>query len=407
MGIERVDIDNLDYSFLEQAMIQLERLKMELKREEATKSLDRHRLFRYNPFEEIESNKRRILDQSLADLLETLGANIYNERPIFVVDRRKPTNFRNTDDGVVHLNSPEEVTMTAVGPEKKALMLFMISKMLELMKQDRYLSLRGLYYLSVDVCRHRSQYLSQTLDDLCCLMGCSRVHLRILSQPKGIVYGDLKFKLKNGETFDCSLSKEGTGLPTPQIPIVEMSSDAKCLIILEKDSILQRLLCQEDTSRFIKKYKVILFTARGYPDISSRAFLNLLWRHLKIPMLALTDADPHGMEIVCCYKFGCYSAAAEADHLALPQIRWLGLLPIDVEKHELPRSSTIRQNSYDTQKLNSLYKRPYLQKRPEWLHQLNILREMGRKAELESIDTNGEYLVRTYLPNKLRYASWL
>ena len=60
-------------------------------------------------------------------------------------------------------------------------------------------------------------------------------------------------------------------------------------------------------SRF--EYSCILFTnvivevsiwfprlqAKGFPDINTRIFLKKIWENLKIPILALMDADPHGM----------------------------------------------------------------------------------------------------------------
>lgn len=402
------DVDNLDYSFLEQTNIQLARLRNNLVLEEnIDQEYNQHRLFRYNPFEEIEPNRRQDLDHTLCRLLESLGSHMYNNRPMAIVDRRNFSNYNYSERGVICLNPKDSITMSTCQPKKQALLLHVVAKVLVLIQHDRYMSLRELYYRSTEICQRNPFKLSNVLDDLCCLLGCSRSHLRILTQSKGIVYGDLKFKLKNGEEFDCSKQREGTALPTPQFPIVEISSNANFILILEKDSVLQRILSQEASTKFLEEYKVIIFTAKGYPDINSRAFLNFLWTRLKIPMFALTDADPHGMEIVCCYKFGCYTTASEAPYLALPQIRWLGLLPSDVEKHNLPRSKTMRLSIYDSQKMQSLHKRPYLQKRPEWIHQLNILQDMNRKAELEAIDTNGEYLVKTYLPNKLRYASWL
>jgi DNA topoisomerase VI subunit A len=222
-----------------------------------------------------------------------------------------------------------------------------------------------------------------------------------------LVYGNLKFKLKNNEKFDCLSSNEGVRIPTPHIPIVDIESDARLIIIIEKDSVLQKIIKQESSTNFVDNYKVILFTARGYPDLNSRAFLKKLWMHLKIPIFALTDGDPHGAEIACCYKFGCFATASESSYLAIPQIRWLGLLPSDVEKHPISQSSLINLTENDHNKLKSMCKRPYLRRRTEWLYQLGLMRDMGKKAELESIDIHGDYLTRTFIPNKLRYASWV
>ena len=405
---EMEDIDNLNYSFLEQFIIQLSRLKDEMDDEEPESSYsDKHRLFRKNPYEDIGIPNRQHLDQLLHRSLITLGGSIDTQGRVQVIDRRHLGNYVYEKNGVIRLKPKEEIKFSVCAPRKSYLMLHVVAKIINLIQYDKYMTNRELYYNSKEICSSRICRLNRVVDDLCCLLGCSRVHLRILCQSKGLIFGPLKFKLKTGEVFDCLESKEGTKLPTPQIPIVDIESDAKFIMIVEKDSVLQKILNQEETTNFIEKYKPILFTAKGYPDVNSRAFLNLLWRKLKIPIFALTDADPHGVDIACCYKFGCYGAASEASYLALPQMKWLGLLPVDVEKHDIPESSLINLTDNDIKKIESMLKKPSLQKRPDWLSQISLIREMNKKAELESIDTQGDYLTRTYLPNKLRYASWL
>lgn len=47
-----------------------------------------------------------------------------------------------------------------------------------------------------------------------------------------------------------------------------------------------------------------LLQAKGYPDVSTRLLLKKIsdWTH--VPIYGLMDADPHGIEIFCVYKFG-------------------------------------------------------------------------------------------------------
>lgn len=254
--------------------------------------------------------------------------------------------------------------------------------------------------------RYSTAKLDLALKDLCCFVGCSLVHLHILTQSKGIVYGNLQFKTRNGESYDC-LKNEGLMIPTAQSPIIEMKSDAKFVIVIEKDAVMQKIISRESTICFVKNYKAILFTAKGYPDVNSRAFLNHLWTNLQIPILALTDADPQGLEIVCCYKFGCYQSAHEASHLIIPHIKWLGLLPYEMMQMNLPDSQTKPLSRIDDSKIDSLLARPYLKSRETWYEQIKLMRSLGKKAELESLDFSGDYLVTTYLPDKIRKASWL
>lgn len=382
-------------------------------REQSRKSIQ-HRLIKYNAYDNIDEEERNYLEKTLLLSLRHLANTIYTNlhstsppKPLSINPGHNRNNIKYDAFGVINLKPPEEIKFVASKLDSQRLMLHVIMRVIELLNKDGYMTFRGLYYLSLDICRKNVNRLSRALDDISCVVGCSRVHLRILNQSKGLVYGDLRFKLKTGELYDCQSHIDGIRLPTPCAPIVELTSNAKFIIVIEKDSVFQKILTQEKKSNFVKNYKCILFTARGYPDINSRAFLNHLWTRLKIPILALTDADPHGLEIVCCYKFGCYATASEAQYLAVPQIRWLGLLPSDVQKRSPSQSSTLELNEYDRAKIRSLLERPYLKDRPEWREQLLIMRD-EKKAELEAIDNEGhDYLVKTYLPNKLKHGAWL
>lgn len=399
-----------------------------------------------NPIEDILRFGRMRATPSIDEDPEQRPMN-YPENSILLVDRKNMVNYTYDNYGVIHLKSKKHIKFS-VNKSRQALMLSIISKVVKLIGTDQYMTQRELYYKSVEFCRRRPrsrptntqgqtqntfqptenstinsqggsqlnssqriQYstakLDETLNDICCLVGCSRVHLHILAQAKGLLYGDLKFQLKNGAKFDCLSNREGIQIPNSHVTITKIESNAKCIIVVEKDSVLQKILNQEPKTNFVKNYNVILMTAKGYPDLNSRVFLNFLWSKLSIPILVLTDADPHGAEIVCSYKFGCYRTAYEGPNAAVPQARWLGLLPSDVAKLSLPEQKLIPQTNLDRRKTSSLLSRPYLRDKPAWREQLELMRSSGKKAELESIDESGEFLVTTYLPNKLRYASWI
>ncbi|KAK2520635.1 Spo11, partial [Columba guinea] len=71
---------------------------------------------------------------------------------------------------------------------------------------------------------------------------------------------------------------------------------------------------------------------RGVPDLNTRLLVRKLWDAFQIPVFTLMDADPHGVEIMCIYKYGSVSMSFEAHHLTVPSIKWLGLLPSDLER---------------------------------------------------------------------------
>ena len=49
--------------------------------------------------------------------------------------------------------------------------------------------------------------------------------------------------------------------------------------------------------RFYNKYKCIVITGKGQPDVATRLFLHKIRAQLKIPVLALVDSDPYGLKV--------------------------------------------------------------------------------------------------------------
>lgn len=367
-----------------------------------------------------------------------LGPDLRQGDSLLLVDRRNKDNYIYDKWGAIHLKSKKHIKWTA-NKTRQPLMLAIVSRSLKLINSESYVTQRELYYTFEHFCRrkktltpptgsssqnsatqpsqqsgsqgntnseklvHVTAKLELALNDICCLVGCSKLHLHIIPQTKGLIFGKMLIKLKNGVTIDCSAKKHGTPLPNASLPITTIESDAKFVLLLEKDSVMQKILDQEEKYNFISTFKAVLITGKGYPDSNTRFFINFLWNHLRIPILALTDADPYGVEIVCSYKFGSYTSAYEGPSIVTPQIKWLGLLPSDVTK--LSVSKTCPQSEKDLRKINSLLNRPYLLDKDDWREQLMMMRASATKAEIECL--GDEFLVTTYLPNKLKYASWL
>ena len=54
---------------------------------------------------------------------------------------------------------------------------------------------------------------------------------------------------------------------------------------------------------FCDRFSCILITAKGQPDVATRLFVKKL-SDFDIPILALVDADPYGLEIMSVYTTG-------------------------------------------------------------------------------------------------------
>lgn len=69
---------------------------------------------------------------------------------------------------------------------------------------------------------------------------------------------------------------------------------------------------------------------KGYPDLSTRAFLHALHRtRPDLPVFAVVDFDPDGLRIMQCYKNGSTSLGHE-ENLQVPGVIWLGVKSSDM-----------------------------------------------------------------------------
>lgn len=133
-----------------------------------------------------------------------------------------------------------------------------------------------------------------------------------------------------------------------------------------------------------------------------------MWEELNIPILALFDADPHGIEIMCVYKFGSKSLSHEASSLTCPVLSWIGVHPTDILKINIADEYLIPMTESDRKKANDLLNRPYVLRNPELLEQIHTLIKLGKKAEIECLDSlSRTFMTDIYLPYKIRNGDWL
>nr|XP_042899514.1 meiotic recombination protein SPO11-like [Parasteatoda tepidariorum] len=136
--------------------------------------------------------------------------------------------------------------------------------------------------------------------------------------------------------------------------------------------------------------------------------LRKLWDVLQIPILGLVDADPYGIEILCVYKFGSMAMSFDVEKLAVPEIRWLGLLQTDIQRLKFPTAAVTPLTENDTKKAMALLSRPYIQNNIQWQKQIQMMLEQSVKAEIEGLSKlDSLFLSSIYLPNKIKYGGWI
>ncbi|KAG6405262.1 hypothetical protein SASPL_132849 [Salvia splendens] len=237
-------------------------------------------------------------------------------------------------------------------------------------------------------CREKLKYAEQSvvdraINDICILLHCSRHNLNVVSVGNGLVMGWLRFS-EARRKFDCI----GRPNKTYHIPVQ-----------VEDVEVFQRLA----NDQFCTKNRAIVITGRGYPDIPTRRFLNLLVGTLHLPVYCLVDCDPYGIDILVTYRFGSMQMAYDAKYLRLPEIRWLGAFPSDSDSYQLPQQCLLNLTAEDKKKAEAVLCRCYMEREvPRWRSELQLLLDRGVKFEIEALSAQSlTFLSEKYLPSKI------
>ncbi|XP_028625562.1 meiotic recombination protein SPO11 isoform X4 [Grammomys surdaster] len=263
---------------------------------------------------------------------------------------------------------------------------------------------RDIYYMDSQLFGNQAT-VDSIVDDISCMLKVPRRSLHVLSTSKGLIAGNLRYMEEDGTRVQCAWSASATAVPSNIQGMQNLITDAKFLLIVEKDATFQRLLDDNFCSRMSP---CIMVTGKGIPDLNTRLLVKKLWDTFHIPVFTLVDADPYGIEIMCIYKYGSMAMSFEAHSLTVPTIRWLGLLPSDIKRLNIPKDSLIPLTKRDQMKLDSILRRPYITYQPFWKKEMEIMADSKMKAEIQALTfLSSDYLSRVYLPNKLRFGGWI
>ncbi|XP_042214184.1 meiotic recombination protein SPO11-like [Homarus americanus] len=263
-------------------------------------------------------------------------------------------------------------------------LLHTLAQAYRLVTSGTYATRRDVYYESVGLYQTQAS-MDRSAEDLTRLLGVPRESLHLTITGKGLVAGALTYTTYSGTIVNVCQSQKGLLVPDSVEGLTGVVSDARYILVVEKDATFQKLV----EAQVHRTYgPAILITGKGYPDISTRQLVHRLWRELKVPVLALTDADPYGLHIAAIYKFGA--------------------LPSDLRALQLPAHALLPLSPKDHGKLASLAAHPSLSTNPSWLRQIEEQRECGYKAEIQSLThISPDYLTSIYLPSKLRQGGWI
>lgn len=307
-------------------------------------------------------------------------------------------------DRIVLKDQRSERSFTNVSQVRKvAITTRVMSLVHEVLNKGIHVTKRDLFYTDAKLFKKQDES-DAVLDDVACIMGCTRSNLNVVASEKGLVVGRLRYQ-EDGDPIDCTrIGVGGKAIPPFIDKITNIQSDAEFILLVEKDAVFMRLA--ED--RFYNKFPCIIITGKGQPDVATRMFLRRLKATLKIPVLAFVDADPHGLKILSVYSQGSKNMSYDSFSLTCPDIKWLGLLPSDFDKYQLPAQCRLEMSEKDVKTGQDLLKEDFIQKNPEWVAELELMLEVKQKAEIQALSAFGfQFVTEVYLPRKLKAGDWI
>ncbi|XP_057443873.1 DNA topoisomerase 6 subunit A-like [Lotus japonicus] len=200
------------------------------------------------------------------------------------------------------------------------------------------------------------------IDDIACMVCCTRVSLNIVAAQRGTVIRSLTFSDRE-KTIDCMRIEGGTHI-LPRVHELEF-------IRSEKHAIFCRLI----QNKFNTRLRCIIVTFMGYPDVSTRLFVRRMHMDLELHVFALMDADPFVIDVLSVYRYGSKNMSYDNRNLVIPGY-----------------------NNY-----HQLVKKEFVKENPEWVGDLNYMLANEKKCETQAFNSHGlGYLCNFYLPAKLQ-----
>ncbi|XP_006457323.1 hypothetical protein AGABI2DRAFT_212660 [Agaricus bisporus var. bisporus H97] len=251
----------------------------------------------------------------------------------------------------------------------------------EAIVEDIPMTKRDIYYNDVQL--FKSQKTVDTLvDDLAATFDLDRSSLNIRASSKGLICGSgLTIYLTSGETVRPTDTK-ATLIPAGEdIFSFGLSEDVRWVLIIEKEAVFQTLCNLEITNSHDFPGRGLLITGKGYPDIATRHLVKTLADCLppSIPIMALVDGDPYGLDILSVYKYGSRALKHENERLAAgDRVVWIGIWASEFSSLGIDKDKLLPISKGDEKKANSL-----LLQRKELMRLLFV----RRKAEIEILSS--------------------
>lgn len=298
-------------------------------------------------------------------------------------------------------------TLTASTIKTFAQTLKMMGLSKELIEKDDIATKREAYYLSKNWgdARFKEQPESDTvMDDLEAMMRVNREQIGFIPGEKGgAVAGELTVIDVDSQTgkelkIDCKKFGSGAYSIPSSVEHLKFETNAKFVLAIETAGMFERL----NKHKYWKKAKCILIAMSGVPTRATRRFMRKLADENKLPVYVFTDGDPYGyFSIYRTLKVGSGNAAHINEYFCVPNAKFIGVTPQDIEDYKLP---THPLKDVDFKKIKDVLKNdPFCLHHKEWQKALKQMAKMKVRVEQQAFSARSlNFVLETYLPEKLK-----
>ena len=338
-----------------------------------------------------------------------LGIIERGKHPYLRFPQRSLNNVRYDEKvGYFELGKSEvERTLTVNTVKTFAQTLKMMALSKELVETDDIATKREAYYVSKnwEEARFDDQPESDTvMEDVEAFFRVNREQLGFIPEEKG---GEIAGRLhvidkdrKTGKELRIDCTKFGSGAYSIPISVehLKFETDARFILAIETAGMFQRLVKHD----YWRSGKCILVSMGGVPTRACRRFVRRLSDEMKLPVYVFVDCDPYGIaNIYRTLKVGSGNAAHVNEFFCVPQARFLGITPDDIEDYDLP---THPLKEVDVKRAaDALKNDPFFRHHKRWQQAIDKLVKMGVRAEQQALAKHGlNYVIDKYLPQKLK-----
>lgn len=306
---------------------------------------------------------RELCERLLSDLEKA-------KRPVLLATKCSLDNSR-YDSKVGYLTpGPKKVRteLNVSSVKKMSRAVFFLEVLLRNLHTGAVNTKRELYYIAKGEVKHNPKLKPLDFDDqnesdaiidfICEMLECYREDMNCYANDRGgQTYSQqlvVTETMPNGETAVIDLSKLGTSPFQPKNRPQNLKLSAKSKIdfglIVESEGTANTLVA----NGFTKRHASILIGAQGVPSNAVRGWVKLIQDQLKIPLFFFGDLDAYTMQnIFRTLKAGSAASLIRNSNYSAPDVRFLGVLPKDVERYEL-HDYPVRES--DAQEVRALKK---------------------------------------------------